>query len=101
MFSDIQHFQELHGQAGLGHHVGFKIPIPHGHHHRKHHHGGNCYPHKSWCASCRVQNLCTPFPDIWCLTVTLPRLAGRHRPWAKDQGDGYMRYDNQLFWDHG
>ena len=48
MFQDIQHFQSLHGQAGLGHHVGFKIPIPHGHHHRKHHHGGNCYPHKSW-----------------------------------------------------
>ena len=25
----------------------------------------------------------------------------RDRPWAALQGDGYMRYDNQFFWDHG
>ena len=25
----------------------------------------------------------------------------RYRPWAHGQGDGYMPYDNQLFWDHG
>mmetsp|Transcript_39374 Transcript_39374/g.61377 ORF Transcript_39374/g.61377 Transcript_39374/m.61377 type:complete len:97 (+) Transcript_39374:327-617(+) len=26
---------------------------------------------------------------------------GFYRPWAPSQGQGYIAYDNQLFWDHG
>ena len=58
MFQDIQHFQQLAqghfqqleiGQAGLGHHVGFKIPGA-GMAQKK---AGKfdekkCYPHKTW-----------------------------------------------------
>mmetsp|Transcript_1507 Transcript_1507/g.2045 ORF Transcript_1507/g.2045 Transcript_1507/m.2045 type:complete len:104 (-) Transcript_1507:92-403(-) len=68
-------FQDIqhfqHLQMQLSHGVGFHIPRSGGHHHH-HNSERDCYNHKKW-----------------------------DRPWAASQGDGYMRYDNQLFWDHG
>jgi hypothetical protein len=84
MFQDIQHFQQLSeghfqqlavGQAGLGHHVGFKIPGAGNAHAKK---AGkkfdekNCFPHKTWYESApviacesrlRLRRCCVPLAD--------------------------------------
>ena len=71
MFQDFVHLQSLH-HDGVAGHIGLA-----------HWGGAPTFSH-------------TGDPDAACK-------AHHHwyRPWAHGQGDGYMPYDNQLFWDHG
>lgn len=82
MFQDIQHFQQLSeghfqqlavGQAGLGHHVGFKIPgAGRAKKAGKKFDEKNCFPHKTWYESApviacesrlRLRRCCVPLAD--------------------------------------